>query len=152
MKNSRNTTLLLMSAALGTLAVALTAATWSQEPPVKQQESARQEKLIPSLKGADLFHHHCASCHGAEGKGTGPAAPALNTPLPNLTTLAKRNGGIFPARRVQNIISGTDTVIAHGSREMPVWGPIFHQVEYDRDFGAVRLENVTKYIESIQQK
>src|SRR5258708_16841493 len=124
MKNSRNTTLLLMSAALGTLAVALTAATWSQEPPVKQQESARQEKLIPSLKGADLFHHHCASCHGAEGKGTGPAAPALNTPLPNLTTLAKRTGRIFPSRPTKTIISATATVTAPASPEMPLWSPI----------------------------
>jgi hypothetical protein len=34
---------------------------------------------------------------------------------------------------------------------MPVWGPIFHQVEEDRDYGAVRLHNLTEYIRSIQK-
>jgi len=40
----------------------------------------------------------------------------------------------------------------HGSREMPVWGPIFHQVEEDRDYGAIRVGNLLKYLESIQEK
>ena len=43
-------------------------------------------------------------------------------------------------------------LISHGSREMPVWGPFFHQVEGDQDFGHVRLENLVKYVQSIQQK
>ena len=41
---------------------------------------------------------------------------------------------------------------SHGSRDMPVWGPIFHQIENDQDFGNVRLQNLIKYLESIQEK
>ena len=41
---------------------------------------------------------------------------------------------------------------AHGDREMPVWGPIFHEVEVDQDWGEVRLDAITKHMESIQQK
>jgi len=45
-----------------------------------------------------------------------------------------------------------DLLPAHGSKQMPIWGPIFHEIEFDQDLGHVRLENVTKYLESIQRK
>jgi mono/diheme cytochrome c family protein len=106
--------------------------------------------LIYSIKGPDLFRAYCASCHGLGGKGDGPAAPALKAKVPDLTVLARNNGGSFPLARVRKAISGDDVLLSHGSREMPIWGPIFHQVEEDRDFGAVRLENLVKYLGSIQ--
>ncbi len=111
------------------------------------------EQLIYSVKGPDLFRAHCAACHGAGGKGDGPAASALKMKPADLTALAKNNGGQFPAERVEKFISGDSPAMAsHGSREMPIWGPIFHQVEDDRDFGNVRLQNLVKYLETIQQK
>jgi mono/diheme cytochrome c family protein len=123
-----------------------------QEGPVKIEQGKQTQPLIGSLKGADLFRAYCAPCHGDDGKGNGPVAPALNTKPADLTTIAARNGGVFPAQRVSKIIAGDDLVLAHGSREMPVWGPIFHQVERDQDLGHVRLQNIVKYVESIQQK
>jgi hypothetical protein len=56
----------------------------------------------------------------------------------------------FPAAHVREVIVGEQVVAAHGSREMPIWGPIFHQVEGDQDWGNVRLENLVKYLASIQ--
>jgi hypothetical protein len=85
-----------------------------------------------------------------KAKGNGPAAAALKVRVPDLTRIAKRNGGKFPADQVRAMIAGEDTKAAHGSRTMPIWGPIFHQVEADQDWGQVRLENLTKYLESIQ--
>jgi hypothetical protein len=79
-------------------------------------------------------------------------AAVLNSPVPDLTTIQKRNGGIFPERQVRKLILGDDAVIAHGSREMPIWGPIFHQVEEDRDYGNIRIKNLIEYLKSIQQK
>ena len=108
-------------------------------------------QLIHSLKSPDLYRSYCASCHGTEGKGDGPVAPALNSKMPDLTTIAQRNGGVFPATRVNKIISGDQIIFAHGTREMPVWGPIFHQVQEDRDYGEVRLQNLTNYLKSIQK-
>lgn len=105
--------------------------------------------LIPSVKGPDLFRTYCASCHGVDGKGKGPAAPALKGSVPDLTLLSKRNRGKFPAAHVREVIIGGQ-VVAHGSREMPIWGPIFHQVEGDQDWGNVRVENLVKYLASIQ--
>jgi hypothetical protein len=70
-----------------------------------------------------------------------------------LTQIAKRNNGKFPAQHVRDIIEGKDTsAMAHGNREMPVWGPVFHFVEWDQDLGNVRLDAITKYLESIQEK
>ena len=108
-------------------------------------------RLIHSLAGPDLYRGYCASCHGTEGKGDGPVAPALNSKVPDLTTIAQRNGGVFPATQVNKIISGDQIILAHGTREMPVWGPIFHQVQEDRDYGEVRLQNLTNYLKSVQK-
>lgn len=108
------------------------------------------DRLIYSLKGPELFRAYCASCHGVSGKGDGPAAPALKAKIPDLTLLAKNNGGRFSSALVREWIAGDTFVASHGSREMPIWGPIFHRVEEDLDFGNVRLENLVKYLKSIQ--
>jgi hypothetical protein len=123
----------------------------AQEPGTKDEQK-RFERLIPSLKGPDLFRAYCAPCHGADGKGGGPVAPALKASLPDLTTIAQRHGGVFPEKRIEAVIAGDEMIIGHGSREMPVWGPIFHQVEYDRDYGNIRMKNLVNYLKSIQQK
>jgi mono/diheme cytochrome c family protein len=123
---------------------------WGDRP--VKRNSDEKVMLIQSLKGADLFRSYCASCHGREGKGDGPVAPALNAKVPDLTTIAQRHGGVFPEKWVTDLIEGPKSVLAHGSREMPIWGPIFHQIENDHDYGQVRLKNVSDYLRSIQQK
>lgn len=110
------------------------------------------ERLIFSVRGPDLYHAHCAPCHGAGGKGDGPVASNLKSKPADLTLLAKNNSGKFPADRVGKFISGDQVIASHGSREMPIWGPIFHQIEEDQDFGNVRLQNLVKYLETIQVK
>jgi mono/diheme cytochrome c family protein len=106
--------------------------------------------LINSVKGPELFRAYCASCHGVDGKGHGPAAPALKATVADLTAIARNNNGEFPVARVRRIIMGEGMIASHGSREMPVWVPIFHQVEADVDRGNVRLDNLLKYLQSIQ--
>jgi len=113
---------------------------------------AQDQTTTISLDGGKIFRNHCAACHGASGNGDGPAAAALKTKVPQLATLARRNHGTFPTDRVRSVIAGDDGHAAHGSREMPVWGPIFHEIENDQDLGYVRLRNVTEYLKSIQQK
>jgi mono/diheme cytochrome c family protein len=120
----------------------------------QSQKSAQPDQqfqtLIRSTQGVDLFHAYCASCHGRDAKGRGPAAPALKATVPDLTLITRNNGGEFPADRIRRIISGEHVITSHGSREMPIWGPIFHQIEADIDRGNVRMENLIKYLESIQ--
>ena len=122
-------------------------------PAPSQSENHTQPSIRP-VQGAEVFREYCAACHGANGRGKGPASAALNRPAPDLTRLSQRNGGCFPLIHVRSTITlGNDDLIpAHGSKEIPMWGPIFHEIEFDRDFGSVRLENVTKYLESLQRK
>lgn len=96
---------------------------------------------------------YCAACHGKDGKGGGPAARALTKQPPDLTLLAKSSGGKFPATRVYTSVSGDFNTVAHGSGEMPVWGAIFRDASAGKDtIVKLRLSNLTRHIESIQQK
>jgi mono/diheme cytochrome c family protein len=115
-------------------------------------QNKTESPTVVAVDGGEIFRNHCAVCHGRDGRGRGPAAIALKDTVPDLTEIARRNGGSFPASQVKAVIAGTDARSAHGSREMPIWGPIFHNFEWDQDLGEVRLENVTNYIRSIQQK
>ena len=106
------------------------------------------------VQGASIFRNHCAACHGLDGRGNGPASQALRRQAPDLTRLSRRNDGAFPAIHVRNtIMFGSDDLLpAHGSKDMPIWGPIFHEIDFDQDLGNVRLENITQYLESMQRK
>lgn len=108
--------------------------------------------IIPSMYGQDLFNFYCASCHGRDGKGRGPVAPALNVSPPDLTTLAARHDGKFPKAFVESFVTGNRVplVPAHGSKDMPVWGPIFRALDPNTTANRVRIENIVGYIEAIQ--
>lgn len=118
-------------------------------------QAPRQPPPIRPVAGRDVFQNYCASCHGVDGRGKGPVSAALREKVPDLTTLSQRNGGDFPGVRTRKtILFGGESVLlpAHGSREMPVWGPVFHEIENDQDLGNVRLENVISYIRSMQRE
>ena len=132
------------------LAIGLLTLSSAGQPQTGQRE---EQHLIQSLDGKSLFQAYCASCHGIGGTGDGPAAAALKRTPPDLTRIRERNGGNFPAAKIENVISGEEIVTpAHGSREMPIWGPIFGQIAWDQDLGKVRIYNLTRYIESLQKK
>lgn len=103
--------------------------------------------------GKEMFLSYCASCHGKDAKGHGPAASALNQPPANLTTLAKRNGGKYPGDKVASVLHGQASLTAHGDQEMPVWGPVFWKMSQGHEEQVhMRIANLNKYLESIQEK
>jgi mono/diheme cytochrome c family protein len=107
--------------------------------------------VLESVAGRDNFERYCASCHGRDGRGDGPIAPALKTRPADLTVLAQRNGGLFPRARVAAFVSGTGRdVKAHGPSDMPVWGPIFGGLDPSDVRVKQRIDNVVAYIESLQ--
>ena len=80
-------------------------------------------------------------------------ASSLKVSPPDLTRIAARNAAHFPLARVQKIIAGEVLIPAgHGTREMPVWGPVFSQIVWDQDLGQIRVYNLAKYIEEKQAK
>jgi mono/diheme cytochrome c family protein len=105
---------------------------------------------IDSLAGRDSFELYCAACHGVSGRGDGPVAAQLRARPADLTSLARRSGGAFPADQVRDFIVGTGRALpAHGTTEMPVWGPMFRAFESDAR-ARERIGNLVAYIESIQ--
>lgn len=100
-----------------------------------------------------MYMAYCASCHGPDGRGNGPAAAALKTQPTDLTLLTVKNGGKFPELHVAEVIKGDKLTPAHGNKAMPVWGPVFLSMSpHDTAQEQMRLSNLTKYIESIQAK
>jgi mono/diheme cytochrome c family protein len=109
----------------------------------------------PADNGKQMYRSYCASCHGDYGKGNGPVAPALKQPPTDLTMLSKNNGGKFPSEHVAAVLEfGADTM-AHGNSSMPVWGPILGKMDpadVRADIKRLRISNLSRYIESLQEK
>jgi mono/diheme cytochrome c family protein len=107
-----------------------------------------------TARGQELFQHYCSSCHGGNGSGNGPVAPALSTPPADLRRIAARRGGSFPADEVAAHIDGRRDVVAHGTREMPVWGRVlgekFRRRQAPETAVAVEIRLLTEYLQSIQ--
>lgn len=108
--------------------------------------------------GKSEFEGNCASCHGVDGKGSGPVTPWLTKAPPDLTTLAQKNGGILPLDRLYQSVSGEGKT-AHGTREMPVWGQTFRTLaaeqymDYPYDPEPIvraRILAILEYINRIQ--
>ena len=127
--------------------------------PVLAQDKAKIKrepvKNTAADSGAEMFKTYCAACHGQSGTGNGPAASALKKQPADLTQLSKKNGGKFPALRVGQYIEGQETLAAHGSRDMPIWGDLFRALGPVGGGDAqakLRIHNLTDYVESLQAK
>jgi mono/diheme cytochrome c family protein len=117
----------------------------------KSGDAERRSQSVQA--GKTLFKQNCASCHGDDAKGGGPAAVALKTQPPDLTRLASRKNGKFPYEEVRKTIAGDSAVPAHGTREMPTWGPLFLAMTAENQKAAdQRITNLADYLKSIQAK
>ena len=134
---------------LGALLITLCSSSVGQEPKVINIPAPHTS----ASSGKQMFEAYCAACHGKDGKGGGPVAPALKIRPADLTLLARQNMGKFPALRVAKAITGEAEVSAHGSKEMPIWGPVFMSMSHQHESVVrLRVANLTDYIKSLQQK
>jgi mono/diheme cytochrome c family protein len=142
------------------LAISLAAQTTggAQSPSSSPQAGKPEIKNVPAIytnpsSGRQMYDAYCASCHGQGGKGNGPAAPALKVAPTDLTQLTAKNGGVFPENHVAQVIKGDSMTAAHGSKDMPVWGPLFlNLAQQDPAKEQLRVRNLTKYIGTMQRK
>jgi mono/diheme cytochrome c family protein len=128
----------------------LTAACYGTQP--QAVASSISPPYTPAESGQEMFNAYCASCHGTDGRGSGPTAASLKTRPSDLTQLARHNHGVFPSAAVTSTIQhGTNP--AHGSSEMPVWGPGLNRVSgHDEEVTRLRIQNLVTFIESLQKK
>jgi len=102
--------------------------------------------------GRGLYLVYCASCHGPEGRGNGPAADELWRRPTDLTQLAKNNGGVFDDTRIYRAVDG-QPVKSHGSLDMPVWGDVFkRRLGLDDDTVRERIEALVRYVRFLQER
>lgn len=135
---------------VATLAAGLVISRAQESKTTVKREAA---PLTSPASGKEMFTSYCASCHGKDAKGNGPAANALKQLPADLTTLAKRNGGKYPADKVTSILRGQTTLMAHGDQEMPVWGPVFWRLSQGHEEQVqMRIGNLNRYLESLQEK
>jgi len=118
----------------------------------KAQAPSRKLVILPASASAEeMYATYCASCHGWDGKGVRQAATSAAT-IPDLTTLAKRNGGRFPLMLVKDAIRGDTRLVAH-AHDMPIWGFLFQYVgEGNRAEVDLRIDKLTEYLKSLQAK
>ena len=124
-----------------------------QSPPAQPSVKHEAAAMTNPSSGKEMFMSYCASCHGKDAKGDGPAAGALKQLPADLTTLSKRNGGKFPSDKVTSVLRGQASLMAHGDQEMPVWGPVFWRMSQGHEEQVqMRIANLVKYLESVQEK
>lgn len=126
--------------------------------PAPQAPAAPAPKEAPKLdsnaasSGATPYQRFCAVCHGPSARGDGPLGSDLRVPVPDLTTIAARSGGKFPAERVQRIISSGENLRGHGSADMPAWGDVFKRTTgLDGATPDQAIRNLTHYLWSLQR-
>jgi mono/diheme cytochrome c family protein len=111
--------------------------------------------------GRDEYNANCRVCHGQAGKGDGSFGDLLKTRIPDLTTLSKRNGGVFPFDKIVRTIDGREMPRAHGTSEMPIWGvtytekgaQYFQGHAYNSEaYVQARILALTEYVHMLQAR
>jgi hypothetical protein len=127
------------------------------------QQPTKTHPKADIAAGRELFHQHCSTCHGVDGKGPGPGStgpfsnydpesidPAKRVKPADLTVLSDQNSGKFPADRVRDAIYFKGSIPAHGTPNMPAWGNVFYLLKDRPKLLEKRVRDLTGYIESIQ--
>jgi mono/diheme cytochrome c family protein len=142
-----------------TLLLSFGLTTQAQEPSSGTSQKKVIEKVpikpTSAASGQEMYQSYCAACHGKEGKGDGPAASALKPPPSDLSALAKGNNGKFPADHVTAVLRFGPSIPTHGSSDMPTWGHVLATSSVQRNDAMMvelRIQNLTKYVESLQAK
>jgi mono/diheme cytochrome c family protein len=120
-------------------------------PVILAQTNIAIKPISPAgVTGPEMFVAYCATCHGVDGKGAGPAASGLKTPVPDLTKIAQRNGGKFDQAKIAMMLGLMPSSGAHGGTEMPVWGDLFRASHNSEIVVRQRVSNLVTHLETLQ--
>ena len=120
--------------------------------------SQAQSRGIQTEFGELSYRLFCSGCHGPDGRGNGDLAQALGMPLGDLTQIAKRNGGVFPAEEIRRLLTGRGPR-GHSDLNMAPWAQTFAE-EFENFASRIvanamvrrRIDHLVAYLESIQEK
>lgn len=134
---------------VATLPFALAVPTAAQGP-----TETRKPEYKVEYSGISLFRTYCSTCHGREAKGDGPMADQLRYHPPDLTLLAQRNDGKYPAEDVFHMIDGRKAVKGHGGPDMPIWGDAFKNAREGFDEQSVKdkIQAIVDYLAGVQSR
>jgi len=136
-----------MTNGLRTFVVVVTIAPWA----MPETAVVCSQASGTSVSGRGTFELYCSPCHGLTAKGDGPLAGSLRKRPPDLTSIARRHGGDFPAAAVTRIIDGRSPAKGHGG-DMPVWGDAFARSSADGSGVDETIRALVRYIESVQMR
>ena len=119
----------------------------------RAQQTMEPARVAAVAAGRATFRQFCSPCHGVDARGDGPVGRLLLAKPSDLTHVAQRNHGQFPKDRITEALSvgvRMETE-AHGSDQMPIWGPVFRTIDSSPEQVAQRIDNLIAYLESIQE-
>lgn len=137
---------------------------WSQAPANSQSASNSNNRAAPRVRiahvpinqlppdsGKEMYTAYCAPCHGVNAKGSGMAASALQTSVPDLTQLSVQNQGRYPAHHVVIALSQFNGSHAVGTSEMPDWYKAFRSIDRSCPYQThLRALSIARYLETLQ--
>jgi hypothetical protein len=111
-------------------------------------------KDIALKDGHEMYDQLCAVCHGVTGKGDGPAAPALSSPVPDLTQFGAETGSQYH-EQLEGVISGLDRTVHKDIVGMPLWFREFQYVRRDKfghprtTYANLKIHSLAEYVEGL---
>jgi mono/diheme cytochrome c family protein len=106
-------------------------------------------QTITRYSGPTDYDVFCKACHGPAGKGDGTLAGSLRRRPADLTALAKKNDGVYPAEAVFKVVEK-----GHEKTDMPAWADVFAKAQESSGPGdaSARIRELVKYLGTLQQK
>lgn len=110
--------------------------------------------------GKQEYLDKCAVCHGESGLGAGDSNEVLVRKPADLTSIAKRRGGMFPTQLAWKTIDGRalDEHVQQ-NREMPLFGKDYRNEalangasKVPEEYVSERIEALVAYISTMQLK
>ena len=107
--------------------------------------------VLTSTSGQEMYSVYCAGCHGKDGRGKGRSSGYCTVPPADLTQLAQKNKGIYPADRICQVLRHGTGHAPKGQGYMPIWEPLLKSMNADPPgVTEVRIQNLAAYGRTLQ--
>jgi len=107
--------------------------------------------VITPTSGQEEYTAYCAGCHGQDGRGKGRSSGYCTVPPTDLTQLAQKNNGIYPAEWICEVLRHGTGHAPKGQGYMPTWEPLLKSMNGDPPgVTEIRIQSLAAYIKTLQ--